>query len=194
VRLIVGLGNPGPKYAGNRHNIGFMLVERVRALHGAPAFRSQFQGQFARVRIGGEDCGLLLPQTFMNLSGQSVQPALHFFKLGLSELVVVHDELDLPFATVRIKVGGGTAGHRGIASIVQLCGGAEFCRLRLGIGRPAVGTVESYVLGDFAKSESALLPDVLERATAALTDIVVRGAQVAMNAHNAGSDTSKRSN
>jgi peptidyl-tRNA hydrolase, PTH1 family len=185
VRLVVGLGNPGPKYAGNRHNIGFMLVERLRELHGAPAFRQQFQGHFTRVRIGGEDVGLLLPQTFMNISGQSVQPALHFFKLELSDLVVVHDELDLTFGTVRIKLGGGTAGHRGLASIVQQCGGADFCRLRLGIGRPPVGTVESYVLSDFSKQESALLPDVLERATAALTDVVVRGAQAAMNAHNA---------
>lgn len=193
MRLLVGLGNPGPKYARNRHNVGFMLLERVRELNGAPAFKSQFSGQFARVRLGGEDCGLLLPQTYMNLSGQSVQPALHFFKLSLSDLVVVHDELDLAFATVRIKVGGGTAGHRGLASIVQLCGGAEFCRLRMGIGRPAVGTVESYVLSDFSKAESAILPDVLERATAALTDIVVRGAQAAMNAHNAGSATSTRS-
>jgi peptidyl-tRNA hydrolase, PTH1 family len=187
VRLVAGLGNPGPKYAGNRHNIGCMLVERLRELHGGPAFRQQFQGSFARVRIGGQDVGLLLPQTFMNLSGQSVQPALHFFKLSLSDLVVVHDELDLAFATVRIKVGGGTAGHRGLASIVQQCGGADFCRLRLGIGRPSVGTVESYVLSDFSKPESALLPDVLERATAALADIVVRGAQAAMNLHNAGS-------
>jgi len=185
VRLVVGLGNPGPKYARTRHNIGFMLVERLRELHGAPAFRQQFQGHFARVRLGGEDVGLLLPQTFMNLSGQSVQPALHFFKLELSDLVVVHDELDLAFGTVRIKLGGGTAGHRGLVSIVQQCGGADFCRLRLGIGRPAVGTVESYVLSDFSKQESALLPDVVERATAALTDIVVRGAQAAMNAHNA---------
>lgn len=185
MRLIAGLGNPGPKYAGNRHNVGFMVVERLRQLNGAPAMRQQFSGSFTRARIGGEDVGLLLPGTFMNSSGQSVQPALHFFKLGFSDLIAVHDELDLPFGAVRIKLGGGTAGHRGIASIAQHCGGLEFCRLRIGIGRPSVGTVESYVLGDFSKQESAQLPDVLERATAALTDIVVSGVQAAMNAHNA---------
>jgi PTH1 family peptidyl-tRNA hydrolase len=187
VRLLVGLGNPGPKYAGNRHNVGFMVIERLREQSGAPSLSQKFQGSFCRTRVGSEDVGLLLPQTFMNLSGQSVQPALHFFKLGLPELVVVHDELDLPFGAVKIKLGGGTAGHRGLTSIVQQCGGTEFCRLRVGIGRPPSGSVEGHVLSDFSKAESAVLADVLERATAALADVVVRGAQAAMNAHNAGS-------
>lgn len=184
MHLLAGLGNPGPRYAGNRHNVGFMVVERLAEQHGRPPFRAQFQGRFARTRVRDQDVGLLLPDTFMNLSGRSVQQALRFFKLGLPELVVVHDELDLPFGTVRVKVGGGTAGHKGLASISECCGGPDYCRLRIGIGRPAHGTVENYVLGDFSKPEGAALGDVLERATSALADIVVLGAQAAMNAHN----------
>jgi PTH1 family peptidyl-tRNA hydrolase len=188
MHLLAGLGNPGARYAGNRHKVGVMVVERLAAQHGQPPFRTQFQGRFARTRVGAQpreqEVGLLVPDTFMNLSGRSVQPALRFFKLGLPELVVVHDELDLPFGAVRVKVGGGTAGHKGLASIVECCGGQDFCRLRIGIGRPPHGTVENYVLGDFSKAESAALGDVLERATSALVDIVVHGAQAAMNVHN----------
>lgn len=183
--LVAGLGNPGPKYEKNRHNVGFMVLERFAQQHRAPAFRERFSGRFAKLAISGEDVGLLEPLTYMNLSGRAVQQAMHFFKVGLVGLVAVHDELDLPFGTVRIKIGGGTAGHRGIASIVECCGGAGFCRLRVGIGRPPPGVaVENYVLHDFSSQESAELPDVVERASAALTDIVIRGAQAAMNLHN----------
>jgi PTH1 family peptidyl-tRNA hydrolase len=184
VYLITGLGNPGPKYAGHRHNVGFMAVELFAKHHGAPVFRERFQGRFAKTRAGDDEVVLLEPATYMNLSGRSVQQALHFFKLTPASLVVVHDELDLPFGVLRIKLGGGTAGHRGVASILECCGSADFCRLRVGIGRPTVGSVESYVLNDFSSTESAQLPDVLERASAALLDIVVRGPQAAMNAHN----------
>jgi PTH1 family peptidyl-tRNA hydrolase len=184
VQLIAGLGNPGPKYARNRHNVGFMLVDRFAEQHGAPAFRERFQGWFTKLRVADHEVVLLKPATYMNLSGRSIQQALHFFKLDLSSLVVVHDELDLPFGALRIKVGGGTAGHRGVASTVESCGAADCCRLRMGIGRPTSGSVEGYVLSDFSGPESIQLTDVLERASAALTDIVVRGVQAAMNAHN----------
>lgn len=182
--LIAGLGNPGPKYQKNRHNVGFMVVDHFAARHAAPAFRERFSGRFTKARVEDEEVVLLEPATFMNLSGRSVQQALHFFKLDLDALVVVHDELDLPFGALRIKLGGGTAGHRGVASTLECCGGADFCRLRVGIGRPASGSVEGFVLSDFSSAESQQLPDVLERASAALTDIVVRGAKAAMNAHN----------
>jgi PTH1 family peptidyl-tRNA hydrolase len=184
VHLIAGLGNPGPKYARNRHNVGFMLLDRFAEVSSAPAFRERFAGTTSKGRVGDHDIVLLKPMTYMNESGRSVQQAMHFFKVGLPELVVVHDELDLPFGTVRIKIGGGTAGHRGLASITECCGGAGFCRVRIGIGRPQSGTVEGFVLSDFSSTQSTALGDVLERATAALTDIVVRGAQAAMNAHN----------
>jgi peptidyl-tRNA hydrolase, PTH1 family len=189
VYLVAGLGNPGAKYAGNRHNVGFMVLDRFAAEHGAPAARERFQGAFTKLRVGNEDVGLLAPATFMNLSGRAVQQALHFFKVELDRLVVVHDELDLPFGDVRIKVGGGTAGHRGLASIVECCGGAGFCRVRVGIGRPTVAKVEAYVLQDFSSQDGNALPTVLERASASLADIVARGAQVAMNLHNRRPDS-----
>jgi PTH1 family peptidyl-tRNA hydrolase len=187
VKLVVGLGNPGPKYAKNRHNLGFMVIARFAEQHGAPAPRERFAGAFSKLQVGEQDVGLLTPHTYMNLSGRSVQQALHFFKLDVRELVVVHDELDLPFGVLRLKDGGGTAGHRGLSSIVEHCGDTGFFRLRLGIGRPPSGPVEAYVLSDFSGQESRELPDVLERATSALTDLLVQGAQAAMNAHNRAS-------
>jgi PTH1 family peptidyl-tRNA hydrolase len=184
VHLLAGLGNPGPKYARNRHNVGFMVLDRFAQAHAAPALRERFSGVFGKGSVDGRDVVLLKPMTYMNLSGRSVQQAMHFFKIELRDLVVVHDELDLPFGTVRIKVGGGTAGHNGLGSITESCGGAGFCRVRVGIGRPQSGSVEGFVLSDFSSAQSDELEDVLERATAALTDIVVRGTQAAMNAHN----------
>jgi peptidyl-tRNA hydrolase, PTH1 family len=181
--LIVGLGNPGAKYAAHRHNVGFMVVDRFAQQHAAPAFRLRFSGAFGKLRVGDRELGLLKPGTFMNLSGRSVQAALYFFKLDPTALVVVHDELDLPFGTVRIKQGGGTAGHNGLASIVESCATQDFCRLRVGVKEPGRGGAD-YVLSDFSAAQSVELPDVLERASAALTDIALRGVQAAMNVHN----------
>jgi PTH1 family peptidyl-tRNA hydrolase len=161
-----------------------MVLDRFAEQHRAPAFRDRFSGELSKLQVSGEDVLLLKPKTYMNLSGRAVQQGLHFFKLGLPGLIAVHDELDLPFGAVRIKVGGGTAGHNGLGSIVETCGGQGFCRIRIGIGRPRSGSVEGYVLNDFSSEEGAALPDVLERASAALTDIVIRGPQAAMNLHN----------
>ena len=185
MRLIAGLGNPGAKYRGNRHNVGFMALAHFAARHGAGTFRSGFQGEHARARLAGHDVVLLMPHTFMNLSGRSVQEALQFYKLGIPDLVVVHDELDLPFGRLQIKLGGGTAGHKGLKSILESCGDPGFCRLRLGIGRPLGRVpVEHHVLSDFSPEEGTQLSDVLEGATSALTDLVERGEEAAMNAHN----------
>lgn len=184
MQLIAGLGNPGSKYAGNRHNVGFMVVDRFAQVQVAQPFRERFQGIFTKVRFGNHEVGLLKPSTYMNLSGRSVQLAMNFFKLGLPDLIVVHDELDVAFGSLRIKFGGGTAGHRGIGSITECCGGPDYARVRVGIGRPRSGSVENFVLSDFSADEGAWLPDVLERATLALTDIVGSGTQVAMNTHN----------
>jgi PTH1 family peptidyl-tRNA hydrolase len=182
VKLVAGLGNPGPKYAGHRHNVGFMLVDELARAWGAEAFREKWSGQYARVRRGGEEVVLLKPQTFMNLSGESIQKALAFFKIVPSDLIVVHDELDLPFGTFKLKLGGGSAGHNGLKSIVQHCG-PDFVRLRIGIGRPPRRGVE-HVLSDFSRQECQDLPAVLERASFAVADIVDRGVQAAMNLHN----------
>src|SRR6516162_5350528 len=151
--LFVGLGNPGARYAGNRHNIGFMVVEAIAKRHGIGPFRRRFQGVAAEGPIGGERVLLLLPGTFMNDSGRAVAEAAHFYKLGLPEIVVFHDEIDLAPAKVRVKTGGGVAGHNGLRSITAHVGN-DYVRVRIGVGHPGVKElVYSYVLGDFAVSE-----------------------------------------
>lgn len=151
--LFVGLGNPGREYAGNRHNIGFMAVEKIADAHGFSAPRSRFQGLVREGTIAGERVLALLPQTYMNESGRSVGEALRFHKIALSDVVVFHDELDLAPAKCRVKIGGGAAGHNGLRSIGAHIG-QDFKRMRLGIGHPGdKARVHSYVLGDFAKSE-----------------------------------------
>lgn len=180
--LVVGLGNPGSKYAGNRHNVGFMVVERVAERARAGAFKEKFQGLFTKAELGGQEAILLLPMTYMNLSGESVQKAMTFFKVPLKDVVVVHDELDLEWRTARIKVGGGHAGHNGLRSIIQHCGGPEFARVRVGIGRPRSGAVDGYVLSDFDSAERAELDGELLRAAAMVETIAEKGTQAAMNA------------
>ncbi|MEM7607472.1 MAG: aminoacyl-tRNA hydrolase [Myxococcota bacterium] len=179
--LLVGLGNPGPKYAGNRHNIGFRVID---ALAEGAAFREKFRGHTAKGQVGGEDAVFLKPMTFMNLSGESVRPAMQFYKVPLERVVVVHDELDLEEGTLRLKLGGGTAGHNGLKSMVQHCGGNGFIRLRYGIGRPRGGPTASYVLSDFSADERISLSDNIERATKIIADVLRLGVSDAMNRHN----------
>lgn len=168
--LIVGLGNPGSRYAKNRHNIGFMALEAIASAHRIGPFRSRFQGVVADGPIGGTRAALLMPQTFMNESGRSVGEALRFFKLGVSDVVVLHDELDLAPGKMRVKVGGGNAGHNGLRSITAHIGN-DYKRVRLGIGHPgAKELVHPFVLGDFAKSEMGWV--------SALCDAVARSADV----------------
>ncbi|MEM9067963.1 MAG: aminoacyl-tRNA hydrolase [Myxococcota bacterium] len=180
--LVAGLGNPGPKYAGNRHNIGFMVIERLADRWSAGSFRDKFKGRFSKTRFGGDDVVLLEPLTFMNLSGESLQKAMTFFKVSLDEVVVVHDELDLGYGTSRIKVGGGTAGHNGLKSIVQQCGGNGFVRVRVGIGRPRSGATSGYVLSDFNSDERATLEDVVDSAAEMVEAVLRDGPRKAMNA------------
>ncbi len=182
--LIVGLGNPGPKYAGNRHNVGFMVADHLAERWGAPLWREKFQGLFAKTTVHGEDVVLLKPMTYMNLSGESVQKAMRFFKVPLEEVVVVHDELDHPFGEVRIKVGGGTAGHNGLKSIVQHCGGKDFVRIRFGIGRPRGGPVDKYVLSDFSSAERADTDTLVEQAADMAEAVVRDGTEKAMRKHH----------
>jgi len=160
MRLFVGLGNPGPRYARNRHNIGFMAVDEIARVHNAGPWRKRFQGEAADVVIGGEKVLLLKPQTFMNLSGQSVGEAQNFFKIPLQDVTVFYDELDLPPAKMRVKIGGGNAGHNGLRSISAHCGN-DYRRVRLGIGHPGhKALVQGHVLGDFAKSEEPWVDDL----------------------------------
>jgi peptidyl-tRNA hydrolase, PTH1 family len=184
--LVVGLGNPGAKYQNNRHNVGFMGVDRVAERLKAPAFREKFNGEFSRVP--SPDVVLLKPMTYMNLSGESVQAAMKFFKVALKDVLVLHDELDLAFGDNRLKVGGGTAGHNGLKSMLQHCGGDGFGRLRLGIGRPRHDTggdaVVNHVLGDFSALERSTLPDVLDHAALGVATVLDKGIAQAMNAFN----------
>ncbi len=162
--LFVGLGNPGNKYSGNRHNVGFMTVDAVAAHFTAfPAFRSKFQAQMSEAPLEGVKAVLLKPQTYMNNSGQSVAAAAKFFKISHERIVVFHDELDLPAGRVKIKQGGGNAGHNGLSSISDHLGTPDFWRVRIGIGHPGDrDMVSNYVLSDFAKTDNVWLATLLE--------------------------------
>jgi PTH1 family peptidyl-tRNA hydrolase len=163
MKLIIGLGNPGNAYAGNRHNIGFMAVDRIREDHGFTPWRKAFQGWASEGRLGGDKAILLKPDTFMNLSGQSVQAALSFYKLTAADVVVFHDELDLVPGKAKFKQGGGHAGHNGLRSIHQHLGTDAYGRVRLGIGHPGhKDAVAKYVLSDFAKGEQNWLADLMQ--------------------------------
>jgi PTH1 family peptidyl-tRNA hydrolase len=161
VKLWVGLGNPGAKYAGNRHNIGFMALDRIAADHGFTPWKKAHQGLVSEGRLGTEKVALLKPETFMNLSGQSVRAAADFWKLGVEDITVFHDELDLAPGKCRVKQGGGHAGHNGLRSIHAHLGEA-YGRIRLGIGHPGQkDAVAHYVLHDFAKADQDWLDDLL---------------------------------
>jgi len=160
--LLVGLGNPGDKYKGNRHNIGFMAIDQIADANGLGLFKSKFQGALAEGRIGAEKVVLLKPQTFMNESGQSVGKVAKFYKIDPARIIVFHDELDLDAGKVRVKTGGGTAGHNGLKSIKAHLGTPDFKRVRMGIGHPGdKSRVSGYVLSDFAKAEGEWVQRVL---------------------------------
>jgi PTH1 family peptidyl-tRNA hydrolase len=178
MHILVGLGNPGAQYAGNRHNIGFRAIEAVADAHRIGPFRTRFHGQAAEGVIEGERVLLLKPTTFMNERGRSTGEALRFYKAGLDRLTVFHDELDLAPAKLRVKVGGGNAGHNGLRSISALCGN-NYRRVRLGIGHPgAKELVHGYVLSDFAKVERPWV--------AALCEVVARDIALLLRGEDAG--------
>ncbi|WP_040645167.1 aminoacyl-tRNA hydrolase [Rubellimicrobium thermophilum] len=174
MKLWVGLGNPGTKYAGNRHNIGFMALDAIAAAHGFGPWRARFRGETAEGVLSGEKVLLLKPQTFMNLSGESVGEAARFLKIPPADITVFHDEIDLPPARLRLKDGGGHAGHNGLRSIHQHLG-EGYRRVRLGVGHPGhKDAVAAYVLHDFAKAEQAWLEDLL-RGIAEGAPLLARG-------------------
>ncbi len=163
MHLFVGLGNPGEKYRNSRHNIGFMALDRISDKAGGASWKNKFQAQIVEVRLNGKKVFLLKPQTFMNLSGQSVGEAMRFYNLSPAEVTVFHDELDLPPGKCRAKTGGGHAGHNGLRSLHQHIG-AEYNRIRLGIGHPGDKKLVSlYVLHDFAKTDQDWLNPLLDR-------------------------------
>ena len=172
--LFVGLGNPGAKYARNRHNIGFMAVDEIARRHGFAPWRRRFQGETSEGTLDGERVILLKPTTYMNDSGRAVQEAANFFKLGMGEVTVFQDELELPPGKVRVKVGGGIAGHNGLRSISTHIGN-DYRRVRIGVGHPgAKDLVEHYVLSDFAKSERPWIEALID-ILADNVELLVRG-------------------
>lgn len=183
--LVVGLGNPGERYAATRHNVGFMVVDELA--REAEPWVQRFRGSFSLLRVGAERVGLLKPQTYMNLSGESVRPAIDFYKISAERVLVAHDELDLEFGGVRLKFGGGEAGHRGLRSLSQNLGTRDYHRLRIGIGRPPgdfAGSPADFVLQAFAPAEAGQLDDLVQRSANAARLWIERGAEAAMNEVN----------
>jgi PTH1 family peptidyl-tRNA hydrolase len=183
--LIIGLGNPGREYRDNRHNFGFMLIDRLIIRLNARGMKLQSRAIVTNAIYEDRKLILAKPQTYMNLSGSSVQGLAHFYKLPLENLLVAHDDLDLPFGTMRMRPGGGPGGQKGVASTIEHLGSQGFARLRLGIGRPP-GRMDpaAYVLQDFSKEDMKLLSDILDRAADAVLEFVINGLDKAMNKFN----------
>ena len=179
--LILGLGNPGRRYQFTRHNIGFMVLEKIAAQWEVDLKQKSFDALWNRGKIAGINVLLALPQTYMNLSGNAARKLLAYFKMDISNLIVIHDDLDLPFGKLRLKTGGGDAGHKGLKSITTCLGSADFMRVRMGIGKPSdKSRVEDYVLERFGSEEAAMLQQIIQLASEAATEIVLSGMQTAM--------------
>ncbi len=182
--LIVGLGNPGQKHRGNRHNIGFMAADRLAAAHGIQSSKVQNKAIVGDGRIVGKAVLMAKPQTYMNLSGEAVGPLARFYKIPVENVLVIYDELDLPFGAIRLRESGGSGGHNGMKSIINHLG-EGFPRLRLGIGRPPGHMpVPAYVLQDFHKNDQPLLEEVLAMAVRATETFLAEGVQMAMSKYN----------
>jgi PTH1 family peptidyl-tRNA hydrolase len=182
--VIAGLGNPGPKYQWTRHNAGFLFLDRVAHHENLSITKKSFSGLTGEWSFHGIRLILLKPQTFMNLSGQAVMQALQFYKLPLSHLIVVHDELDIPFGMVRFKQGGGHGGHNGLRSIMEQLGKGDFTRLRIGIGKSLHGDTTNYVLGNIPPTEMEILPRVLDGGLEMLEMMLDEGLPKAMSLYN----------
>lgn len=183
--LLIGLGNPGREYKDNRHNIGFMLIDRLAVRLNARGMKLQSKAIVTSGLYEERKLILAKPQTYMNLSGQSVQGLLNFYKIPAENLMVAHDDLDLPLGTIRIRPSGGAGGQRGMASTIERLGTQDFPRLRLGIGRPP-GRMDAaaYVLQDFSRADLLIVSETLDRAADAVLTFVTQGLNVAMNKYN----------
>jgi len=183
--LLVGLGNPGREYRENRHNAGFMVIDKLCKETGISLSRMQSKALVGVGTIEGKRVVLAKPQTFMNLSGQAVGGLVRFYKIPLEQVLVIYDDLDLPFGTIRLRPGGGAGGQKGVASVIQHLGTQDFARIRVGIGRPPGQRAASgYVLQDFSASEQKILDEILDRAAAAARVFVAEGLDIAMNQYN----------
>ena len=182
MKLIVGLGNPGKEYEMTRHNLGFLVIERLARDTGESRKQRKFNALLNRGKIGNEQVILMKPLTYMNLSGAAVKKAFDYFHLPLHDLMVIHDDLDLAFGRFKIKTGGGDAGHKGIRSLIDHLGDDEFVRVRIGIGRPEKGgDVVDYVLDPLNESERSELPEILDSACLLIQTLIRSGVDAAMN-------------
>ncbi len=186
MNVIVGLGNPGPNYQRTRHNIGFQSVDALSSTYRIQLSHTDSVSQWGRGVIRGKEVLLVKPQTYMNLSGKSVSAVISRFYLTYQDLLVIHDDMDLPLGRIRIREKGGSGGHRGVASIIQYLGASDFPRLRVGIGRPPIDQQEpkEYVLKAFSKEEKAVVAEVIETVVQCVEVILVEGVPIAMNKFN----------
>ena len=185
MKLLVGLGNPGVRYEKTRHNIGFMVIDRVAADIGIAINKKQNQALVGQGNIYGEKILLVKPQTYMNKSGEAVLELLNFYKDMINDLIIIHDDLDLDFGRIRFKAEGGTGGHKGLQSIIKMLGSPDFARLKIGIGRPPEFIpVEDYVLSELGPLEKKLLPEVIEESVAGLKVWILTGIEKSMNEYN----------
>ena len=184
--LIVGLGNPGPKYALHRHNIGFIVVDHLQERFELPPWKrgAKFDAEVTKGRRGSAEIVLAKPQTFMNLSGRSVALLARFYQVEGARIVVIHDEIDLERGRLKVKVGGGDGGHNGLRSLTRELGNEGYIRVRFGVGRPERGDVSDYVLSRFDQQELDVLGDAIERAETAVETIISQGVREAMNCVN----------
>ena len=188
MKLIVGLGNPGKAYAGNRHNVGFQCIDRLSAEHRIPVKERRLRlkplkAVFGRGEVGGTPVVLAKPRTFMNLSGRAVAQLVRRFGITPDDLIVIHDDMDLPLGKLRIRRGGSAGGHKGVASVIDSLGTEDFARVRIGIGRPD-GDEVSYVLGDFTAEEKEVVTQAVGQAAEAVRCILSDGIEAAMNRYN----------
>lgn len=184
MRLIVGLGNPGPEYKNTRHNIGFMAVEAMAARYGVDKQQSKYNAMIAHCLIGGEKALLLKPLTYMNLSGRSVQPVMQFYKLQPRELMVIYDDMDLPLGKLRIRKSGGPGGHKGMLSIIGALGTQDFPRMRVGIDRPLHHDNVNWVLSQFGSEEKACIQSTIDSTVEAVEKWIKLGIDAVMNQYN----------
>lgn len=181
MKLIAGLGNPGSRYQYSRHNMGFLVLDRLAETGGIALNQTKFEACFGRGIIAGHPALLIKPQSYMNLSGEAVRKFFDYFRIEIKDVIVVHDDLDLPFGTIRLKAGGGPGGHKGLISVIDHVGSADFSRVRLGIGKPdRREMVEGYVLSSFSPDETGQLPRVVGKAAEMLIELLSTGIESAM--------------
>ncbi|MCP4871888.1 MAG: aminoacyl-tRNA hydrolase [Proteobacteria bacterium] len=185
MQLVVGLGNPGARYERTRHNVGFDVVRRLADRHGINLRDKRFKAVLGKGNVAGESTVLACPQTWMNLSGDSISPMVGWYKLAREDVVVIHDDLDLPFGVVKVKGGGGHGGHNGLRDLVKKMGGADFARVRVGVGRPD-GPMDpaDWVLARWTSDQSASVPAIVDAAADCVETVLTDGFKEAMNRHN----------